>query len=303
MALAGLMQIERHLHPAAGNAWLAWCAAFAAFYAILYRQQKDGIAIGAGKQHVWAVWTVTGVVAWELAWQCEQAAPATSWPFAMWGLLPAVMLLLIAYQGRRMWPWRQEFEFFRNVCLGPLALYCVLWSILSSWDPARSAPLPYLPFLNPVDLAQAGVLCALLAWMRAAADTARASATAYPLALGALGFMWVNSIVLRSVHHWADVPYVAHDLFNSIVVQAAFSLLWTLTALVAMVTATRRSWRKPWLAGAALLAVVAGKLFLLDLANSGTVARIVSFLGVGVLLLIIGYFAPVPPGDTEAQRE
>ena len=45
------------------------------------------------------------------------------------------------------------------------------------------------------------------------------------------------------------------------------------------------------------LAVVVGKLFLLDLANSGTVARIVSFLGVGGLLMIIGYVAPVPPGD------
>jgi uncharacterized membrane protein len=45
-----------------------------------------------------------------------------------------------------------------------------------------------------------------------------------------------------------------------------------------------------------------GKLFLLDLANSGTVARIVSFLGVGVLLLVIGYTAPVPPGDTEKRE-
>jgi uncharacterized membrane protein len=60
--------------------------------------------------------------------------------------------------------------------------------------------------------------------------------------------------------------------------------------------------RKPWFVGAALLAVVVGKLFLLDLANSGTVARIVSFLGVGILLMIIGYVAPVPPGDAEKQQ-
>ena len=59
--------------------------------------------------------------------------------------------------------------------------------------------------------------------------------------------------------------------------------------------------RKFWLAGAALLAVVVGKLFLVDLANTGTVARIVSFLGVGVILLIIGYVAPVPPGVKEAR--
>ena len=85
------------------------------------------------------------------------------------------------------------------------------------------------------------------------------------------------------------------------------SLFWFLAllalavGLVLMVLATRRAQRPLWLAGAVLLAMVVGKLFLLDLANSGTVERIVSFLGVGVLLMIIGYAAPVPPGNTETQ--
>ena len=36
------------------------------------------------------------------------------------------------------------------------------------------------------------------------------------------------------------------------------------------------------------------KLMLVDLSGSGTVARIVSFIGVGVLMLVIGYVAPLP---------
>jgi uncharacterized membrane protein len=43
------------------------------------------------------------------------------------------------------------------------------------------------------------------------------------------------------------------------------------------------------------MTVVVAKLFLVDLGNAGTLGRVVSFLGVGVLLLIVGYFAPVPP--------
>jgi len=31
-----------------------------------------------------------------------------------------------------------------------------------------------------------------------------------------------------------------------------------------------------------------------DLSGSGTVTRIVSFIGVGVLMLVIGYVAPMP---------
>ena len=43
------------------------------------------------------------------------------------------------------------------------------------------------------------------------------------------------------------------------------------------------------------MAVVVGKLFLVDLGNTDTLARVVSFLGVGLLFLVVGYFAPVPP--------
>jgi uncharacterized membrane protein len=56
----------------------------------------------------------------------------------------------------------------------------------------------------------------------------------------------------------------------------------------------RRGLRAPWMVGAALLAVVVLKLLLIDLSGSGTVTRIVSFIGVGVLMLVIGYVAPLP---------
>jgi uncharacterized membrane protein len=49
------------------------------------------------------------------------------------------------------------------------------------------------------------------------------------------------------------------------------------------------------MAGAALLAALIAKLFIIDLGNAGGVARIVSFLATGVLILVIGYFAPAPP--------
>jgi len=41
--------------------------------------------------------------------------------------------------------------------------------------------------------------------------------------------------------------------------------------------------------------VVVVKLFLVDLSNVGGVERIVSFIGVGLLMLLIGYVSPVPP--------
>jgi uncharacterized membrane protein len=42
------------------------------------------------------------------------------------------------------------------------------------------------------------------------------------------------------------------------------------------------------------------KLVLIDLGHLSGIERIVSFIGVGVLMLVIGYFSPVPPRAKEA---
>jgi drug/metabolite transporter (DMT)-like permease len=52
-----------------------------------------------------------------------------------------------------------------------------------------------------------------------------------------------------------------------------------------------------------VLAAVVVKLFAVDLAGVGTVGRIVSFLGVGLLMLLIGYLSPVPPQAREGGPE
>jgi len=40
---------------------------------------------------------------------------------------------------------------------------------------------------------------------------------------------------------------------------------------------------------------VTAKLVLVDLSGTGSVARIVSFLGAGLLMVGIGYLSPIPP--------
>jgi uncharacterized membrane protein len=84
-------------------------------------------------------------------------------------------------------------------------------------------------------------------------------------------------------------------MFHSTLVQASLSLLWVLTGLVTMVGASRAASRAAWAAGAALRGCVVGKLMLGDLANSATVARIGSFISVGLIMMLVGYLAPVPP--------
>jgi uncharacterized membrane protein len=88
-------------------------------------------------------------------------------------------------------------------------------------------------------------------------------------------------------------------MLGSTLVQTVLTVFWTVLSVVGMVIATRTGRRVLWLVGAGLLGVVVVKLFLFDLATLRGLQRIVAFLVVGVLLLAIGYFSPVPPRVVE----
>lgn len=95
-----------------------------------------------------------------------------------------------------------------------------------------------------------------------------------------LGLLWPG-------HGW--------QLFASFLVQAGYSILWTLIALGLMIGSHRRALRGAWMMGAGLLGLTVLKLFVIDLSNRGGSERIFVFIAVGVLMLVVGYFAPLPP--------
>jgi uncharacterized membrane protein len=117
------------------------------------------------------------------------------------------------------------------------------------------------------------------------------------VAAGATGFFWLNAMLLRTLHHWTGVPYELDAMSHSMLVQASISVFWTVCALAMMIWATRKASRMFWFIGGALLAATVVKLFLFDLSHVTGIERIVSFIGIGLMLLLIGYFSPLPPKD------
>lgn len=51
--------------------------------------------------------------------------------------------------------------------------------------------------------------------------------------------------------------------------------------------------------GISLLGIVVLKLVVIDLSQTDTIWRVVSFLGAGSLILLISYLAPLPPEQEE----
>jgi uncharacterized membrane protein len=188
-----------------------------------------------------------------------------------------------------------------------LAALTYFGALVAGWFAAGDVqPLPYVPLFNPIDLA-VGLAIAALAYHRAILKTAEpqpalAGWIAGNGGLGALallGFVAVNGIWVRTAHHFMGVPW-DYSTLASPTVLTGFSILWTLIAMGAMLFAQRHALRLPWLAGAVLLGVVVAKLLFVDMSQAEGIARIVAFIAVGVLMLLIGYFVPLPPRKGDA---
>jgi uncharacterized membrane protein len=179
----------------------------------------------------------------------------------------------------------------------PLMLIMWMWTLHANLT-QDGGEWARLPVLNPLDLVQIVIYAIAALWL------VRVNRLGIPLAdfrmplqiaAGATGFLWLNTMLLRTLHYWADVPYTFDDLARSTLVQASVSVFWTACAFAAMTWATRRAIRPYWLIGASLLALTVVKLFLFDLSHVTGVERFVSFIGIGIMLLLIGYFSPLPP--------
>jgi uncharacterized membrane protein len=266
--------------------------------------------------HGGGVWLAVLLVIQALADAVDRAGLwRTAWAAVILLVAGTCVLLLLSRQawhaavreGRARWPLDRFASVYLWRAAAPLALLVGCTSIaVALLSSGNARPLPYIPLLNPTDLAVALGLAACTLWYL----RLRASPLALPAAmrqgrvpaavLAAAGFVAVNTVWVRVAHHYAGVAWDADALFDSFLVQAGYSILWTLLAIACMVLANQRGQRPLWMVGGGLLALTVLKLFVIDLSNRGGGERIVVFIAVGLLMLVVGYFAPMPPALRKA---
>lgn len=300
--LAGLGALLAPLsiaHPTQDLGWIAWPIVLATMLGILRVREAGWPLPLRSALHSITYWLAAALLAWDAHWQVERVAGG-AWPTAAaLAVVAALVLATLRRRARPVWPLTVHGSTYLRSCCGGVVAALVFATlganIVSSGD---AAPLPYLPLVNPLELASVFVLFVVLEWWVAVAQQAsRLAATPrYRVAATAVfGWFLVTMAVARAVHHWSGVPFDFDSLAASTTLQSALSIVWGVSGISAMLVGARAKRRIVWLVGAALMTVVVAKLFLVDLGNTGTLARVVSFLGVGVLLLVVGYFAPVPP--------
>jgi len=290
-------------HPAAAGGWLAWPLAFAGLLLVMYRLEGAARASLANALNAGATWLFCGVVSWEVAWQVNRlVAGSAVWPTTIWAVTPVMMLWLLPRLVTRVaWPFAKNRDAYLFLVGVGLAVFLSGWSIVANLRSAGDfAPLSYCPLFNPLDLGEAAVLLVLFRYWRflrrvGSVGFMRIDRRVPTPALSAITFLWLNAMLLRTLHQWFGVAYDWDALLASTLVQTSLSIFWALLAFAAMLVATRQRERIVWMVGAALMGVVIGKLFLVDLSRVGSIERIVSFVGVGLLMLVVGYVSPIPP--------
>jgi uncharacterized membrane protein len=297
IVLAGIELIAVS-HPAQDFGWLAWPVVVASMLWFLRAREALFPRLRA-PLHAAAYWLAAGLLLWETHWLVERVAYGV-WPAAAALALGAALVLATQRATTAAsWPFAAHARTYLQAgCGALLAVLTFAALVLNVESSGEAPPLPYLPLMNPLELASVLLLIALLEWLGALDrqdPRLEAAARARPAVAGAAVWFLVTMTVARCVHHWAHVPYDLDSLATSTTFQSALSIVWGIAGLTAMVVGARSVRRVVWLVGGALMSVVVVKLFLVDLGNTGTLARVVSFLGVGVLLLVVGYFAPVPP--------
>lgn len=242
-------------------------------------------------------WLVGALVLWQArylanSWQLDNQQMLVLFSVAV--LAPMLLCLWLSVQQR--WPHpAAPALFLTRLPLPWLAGLVLLWG-WSLVEPATGYPV-----LNGPDAVMLGaVLAAGLHWraiQRALSPTPQATQL-----LAAAAFVSATVLLVRTIALLLQLPWQLEPLWQSSEVQLGLSVGWTLLALVLMLRGHLLQHRLRWQAGAALLAVVLAKLFLVDLADAGSLSRIVSFITVGGLTVLIGIKAPMPKtGATSAK--
>ena len=296
MAILYLFEFE---HVLAGVGTLSWALAAVAHFGLLW-------AYDNGRGRIESVWHFAGVlfmaaiVIYEIYWRIDETGLNDVWAFTAAMLVPALAAMFIIFARQSIaWPLQRYWRAYLMSAL-VMAIFLLLAITASGIDqPGDPSPLPYIPILNPFDVLTIiglGVALQLIATLKSTSEWFGQGGFRQAAILWSLAVFILSTIaVVRGVHHLGGVPWQDRTLANSVSVQSALSIYWAILGFGGMIWGARHQKRWVWMVGTSLMALVVIKLFVIDLGNTGTVARIVSFLGVGALLLVVGYHAPAPP--------
>ncbi len=304
MSISALKVLDQKVSLITDYGLILWPVALMVLGLALYLFQKHERFMSALKgMHVTTIWLVAVLLTHEVhLWVGTEFGVSSAWYLASLPLVALAFIWLI--MSSKVWPIKDFSSTLLRAVAVPFAGLSGLWVLISLGVSGSAEPLPWVPVFNPLDIVVALIGMTLYKLYRQLSVTT-ISESVQLMRYGAvfIVFMAINVTVLRVLHHYYGYAWQFPSLLQQPVTQTTLAIVWTLFGMILAWRGNRVLNRKLWFAGAALLGLVVLKLFLVDFASSGTMARIISFISVGGLLLFIGYLAPMPSTKEHAEVE
>lgn len=228
---------------------------------------------------------------WQHAQELQAIITILPTVLAVLGLMSLLLLPRLQALGGRLLGWLEVDRLLKHSAyiLVPMTF---IWSLSANFSLDGQLVGVYLPLLNPLDL----TLISILLYQSYVALKVDSNYRTIVLVICGLGaFVTVSSMLVRGFASVWGTPTWEQGAWSVSMVQTGLTILWTVIAMVLMFLANKKAIRLVWFAGIALLTMVVAKLVLIDMSNTSAVLRVVSFIGAGLLMLVIGYLAPLPP--------
>jgi uncharacterized membrane protein len=162
--------------------------------------------------------------------------------------------------------------------------------LLEHWEvPRATEVLP--PVINMVTLnglLLCGLVYGLILQSQRTEQDRRSPGNALWVLIAVILFFLLNFEACRSVD-WLDTRRIAQMDEPATVKQVVMSVLWAMMGFATIVAGFRRGISALRYAALALLGLTLGKILLVDMAEVRTIWRILSFVGVGGLLLAVSF--------------
>ena len=287
-------------HPFANYAMAGWLLNAYLFYRILYwfeNNLKDQLSHPL-TLHAFSFGLFIALLSYEAQWLAQEY-------YSQWIIHSGLMALLPILIGLHLinkslfWPFERHQHLYTNLIAWPIVAIIVIWNLTLNLHSAGGAMfMAFIPFLNLLEIVTLVSLWLVYQWWKQPERSNLLEVNTWsPYLAGLVVFLVINAIILRALYHWFDVNYAMHEWMQSTLTQATLSITWSILGFMVISAANRIQSRKLWIAGSALLGLVLLKVFTIDLASTGSIARIVSFIAVGGILLVIGYLYPIPPNS------
>lgn len=298
IALGWAALVDGEAHPVPEWRFIAmWAGSFAIATWLLRGTRHEG------ERRLWPVlhttfwWLLFAVVGSELWWRLDRLG----WAMDEWQLggrlatLAATLLVMSTLSRAGYWAIERYPRAHWVAAPAPALAAGVVFLFGNNLLDGKMPDFPYIPLINPLEQAAAFALLMGAVWRRRLQTLLPAVVDLVTPLLVAFLVWWANGLLLRTLASVGNVTWSPDALWESSFIQASVSIAWTIAALVCMALSARKGRRPIWFAGALTLGVVVVKLFLVDAAQTTGLTRAIAFIGVALLVLVIGYLAPLPP--------